>query len=384
ASDRKINVLRIITTIEPAVGGPSYSAVNAAAAEQGPDLRTTLVSTCEPRASEATPSALTEAGVTHLAFPRVLSSWGPASRWGLSPRFLAWIVRHGWKHDIIHVHYVWSLGTLFGVLVGAVSRTPVVMTPHESLTEFDIEFSRSRLRTMQKRVVKRLLLSGIRRIVVASELERRDSRLASHAAVVVPHPVPRAAAPDQSRATRGGGTVVGFLGRLHPKKRLDVLLDALAKTDSPTTLLVGGDQPRSELRRLQSLVASEGLADRVTFLGFVASAQRDSFFARIDLLAMPSTYECFGMVAAEAMSAGVPVVVTRSTGVAEIVERHKAGVVIETPDADTLAAAIERLTDDGVRKPLGERASGAARDEFSFQAYRRDISALYASLVSGR
>jgi glycosyltransferase involved in cell wall biosynthesis len=183
-----MKVLRIITTVEPHVGGPSYSATNAAIAEQEAGTQTTLVSTDALGDGGFAPPGLEDSGVRHVRFRRAGFAPELAARWGISTGFVRWILRNGGAYDVIHVHYVWSVGTVAGVLAGLLWRRPVVMTPHESLTEFDIVVSRSRLRTAQKRAVRWLLLRSIRRVIVASELERRDSRLSTDHASVVPHP----------------------------------------------------------------------------------------------------------------------------------------------------------------------------------------------------
>jgi glycosyltransferase involved in cell wall biosynthesis len=378
-----MKVLRIITTVEPHVGGPSYSATNAAIAEQGAGTQTTLVSTDALGDAGFTPPGLAESGVRHRRFRRVGFAPELAARWGISPGFVRWIFRNGGAFDVIHVHYVWSVGTVAGVLAGLLWRRPVVMTPHESLTEFDIVVSRSRLRTLQKRAVRWVLLRSIRKVIVASELERRDSRLSSDQATVVAHPVMRTA------DTRTGDSPtavadfdVGFLGRLHEKKRVALLLDAVASADHPVSLIIGGNHPPEQYNALRQHAAGLTGTHRVEFAGFVPSDRKAAFFDGISVLAMPSQYECFGMVAAEAMASGTPVIVSHSCGVADVVERHDAGAVVATDDEAALRAAIERFVTAGVdqRRAMGQRARAAAETEFSFESYGRTVLDLYRAL----
>lgn len=379
-----LRVLRIITTIEPEVGGPSHSAVNAAAAEQSDAVTTTLVSTHAPSGGPVTSNRLSAAGVRHVQFPRVRVARDIARRWGLSWRLPAWVFYHARSFDVIHVHYVWSVGTLVGVLAGAFWRRPVVMTPHESLTAFDIQTSRSAARRLQKMICRQVILSGVDQLVVASELERHDSGPSASNAVVIAHPVVVETRARQPTAPTGV-TTIGYLGRLHPKKRVGVLLDAFEELPESVRLLVAGGEPESELRRLKERVAASPYAERVEFLGFLSDCERDSFFDAIDLLAMPSVYECFGMVAAEAMSAGVPVVVTETTGIAAVVSAHGAGRVVTGSDNRTLTAALDELTSSAdLRAQLGINASRASEAELTFAAYGRSIFTVYNLLAQGR
>ena len=197
---RKLRVLRVITTLEPEVGGPSYSAVNAAAAEQMADVCTTIASTIDAHGPRYTPPSLTLTGVEHRMFcrPRVPGEIG--KRWGISGRFAVWILRHARLYDVVHVHYVWSLGTVTGILAGALWRRPVVMTPHESLTTYGIEHSRSVRRRVQKLLLRHLLLAGVDRVIMASALEQRDSGVDGRQGRVIAHPVPRFEGPAMERA----------------------------------------------------------------------------------------------------------------------------------------------------------------------------------------
>ncbi len=378
-----MKVLRIITTVEPHVGGPSYSATNAAIAEQEAGVQTTLVSTDVLGDRGFAPPGLEQAGVRHLRFKRIGVAAELAARWGISVGFVRWILRNGRAFDVIHVHYVWSVGTVAGVLAGLLWRRPVVMTPHESLTEFDIVVSRSRLRTLQKRAVRWLLLRSIRKVIVASELERRDSRLSADLAAVVPHPVMRAAELEaDDRPVSEPPIDFGFLGRLHEKKRVGLLLDAVASTDGPATLVVGGNHPPEQYAELREHARRLGVDDRVRFVGFVPADQKAAFFASIRFLAMPSQYECFGMVAAEAMASGTPVIVTRTSGVADVVERYGAGIVVPTDDPEALQRALRRSVDDAAgRHAMGHNAYRAAVEQFSFRAYGESVLCLYRAVA---
>lgn len=121
-------------------------------------------------------------------------------------RFALWILRHAGRYDVIHVHYLWSLGRVVGIVAAAAWRRPVVMAPHESLTSFGIEHSHSGQRRLQKLLVRRLLLAGVDRVVTASALEQRDSDLNNRQGRVIQHPVPHHAAPpvETPRGASGG------------------------------------------------------------------------------------------------------------------------------------------------------------------------------------
>jgi glycosyltransferase involved in cell wall biosynthesis len=156
----------------------------------------------------------------------------------------------------------------------------------------------------------------------------------------------------------------------------------VASADRPVSLVIGGNHPPEEYEALQRHAARMDAGARVRFAGFVPSDEKAAFFASIGVLAMPSQYECFGMVAAEAMAHGTPVIVSRNSGVADVVERHGAGSVVATDNLPALREAINRFerADCGERVAVGRRARAAAEAEFSFEAYGRAAVRLYRGL----
>lgn len=187
-------------------------------------------------------------------------------------------------------------------------------------------------------------------------------------------PEPRAAAtePDADLPERPAGVpLVLALGRLHPNKGFDRLLQALAKTREAHLWLAGDGPLRAEL---EAQVTALGLGERVRFLGW-----RDDtapLFAAADLLVCSSRIEPLGNVVIEAWAAGVPVVATASDGPAALIEDGETGILTPLDDAGALADAVERLCNDSsLRARLadnGRRAYAAGFTEAAVvAAYRR-------------
>ncbi len=138
-----------------------------------------------------------------------------------------------------------------------------------------------------------------------------------------------------------------YFGRLDVfQKGLDVLMDAFA--------LLAGERPGLELRmagrgkdadRVWEMARGLGVADRVRMLGAVSEAERQALFAAARVQLMPSRFEGFGMVAAEAMAAGVPLVAAAAGSLPEVVAAPDGGVLVPPGDAAALAAAVGRLLD---------------------------------------
>jgi glycosyltransferase involved in cell wall biosynthesis len=166
------------------------------------------------------------------------------------------------------------------------------------------------------------------------------------------------------RVERGEGEYVLFLGRLDLfQKGLDTLLDAmaiLAEDDGAPMLRIAGrgrDGPRvhARVRRL-------GLERRVSLLGEVSHAEKLRLLAGAALLVMPSRFEGFGLVAAEAMAAGVPVLASTAGALPEVIDPPRGGVLVPPGDAPALAAGLASLLGDAPRRAeLGRSARTSAR-----------------------
>ncbi|MGO4599362.1 glycosyltransferase [Terrabacter sp. 2RAF25] len=168
-----------------------------------------------------------------------------------------------------------------------------------------------------------------------------------------PLSTPYAGSPDDA-------PVVGFAGRLDHAKGVDVLLRALA-LDGDLRGRLAGDGPAR--RRLEQLAAALGVTDRVEFLGSLEPERLPDFYRSLDVLAVPSLttpswVEQFGRVALEAMACGVPVVVSDSGALPQVV--GDAALVVPEGDEAALAKAVAEI----VRDPdvsLRLREAGLAR-----------------------
>jgi glycosyltransferase involved in cell wall biosynthesis len=159
---------------------------------------------------------------------------------------------------------------------------------------------------------------------------------------------------------------------------LAVLPRVLARVPD-LALLIAGTGPFEE--RYRALSASLGVDRSVRFLGF----RRDlpNLMAVSDLVVLPSRAEAFGLVVAEALYLGVPVVASRVGGIPEIVEHEVDGLLVPPGDRDALAAALLRVLEDG---PLRRRLAGAGRERvsrrFAFETMVREYERVYDEILA--
>ncbi|WMS44106.1 glycosyltransferase family 4 protein [Acuticoccus sp. MNP-M23] len=154
--------------------------------------------------------------------------------------------------------------------------------------------------------------------------------------------------------------VIAVVGSLTPRKGHDVLIEALAQLRGLawTCEIVGGTHDGGAVRRaLEDAIAAHALSDRVALRGALDEDALLALYGRASVFALATHYEGFGMVFAEAMAAGLPVVGTTGGAVPDVVPPD-AGILVPPGDAEAFAAALRTILTD---PPLRDRLADGAR-----------------------
>jgi glycosyltransferase involved in cell wall biosynthesis len=292
--------------------------------------------------------------------------------------------------DIVHIHGLWRFLSTCGGWVASRSRMPYVVSPEGSLNQWAMRY-RGHRKAVYWWVIERQTVRGARRVHFATEDEAAQARrwLGTHPAAVVPAPVevfppadpPQAAEWRTAVGVPPGAPLLGFLGRIHPVKGLDLLVDALAGIDRAHLVIAGPDEDgtRSALVRR---AASLGIAHRIHWPGMLDTRTRRLMLGAIDVFVLPSHTENFGLAAAEAMGAGVATVVTPGVNLAGAIVETGAGCVVPRDAkkmADTLSAL---LGDPRGRETMGTAGRRLVEDRFSPRVVARQMLELYRSCLA--
>ena len=200
--------------------------------------------------------------------------------------------------------------------------------------------------------------------------------------VVVPYGVDV----DQFRAvprTPGTRVIVGAVSRLSPEKGLEHLLRAtrlLRDRGTDVDLLLAGDGPSR--RSLEKLTQELALGDRVRFHGEIEHRAVRGVLQGLDIFAMPSTAEGFGVSAVEASATRLPVVASDVHGIPDVVLDGVTGVLVPPADPPALADAIARLAADAsLRERMGDAGRAFVEREYRWQDNVALMERLYERAV---
>jgi D-inositol-3-phosphate glycosyltransferase len=303
--------------------------------------------------------------------------------------------RDGRRYDVVHSHY-WLSG-----LVGQWARrawgSPHLTTFHtlaavKSLvcgpgSESDVRMA-----------AERELTAACDRIVVTSGRERdnliRHCGAAGARIAVVPcgvdldrfRPLDRTAARQQIGVGPEEKLVL-YVGRLAPEKSLDRLIQAVARLGHISGLrliVVGGDgEHDAARRRMMELSRSCGIEKRVAFRGRVEQRELPLFYSAADLLALPSSYESFGMVALEALACGTPVAATRVGAMEDLLRNGVNGRLAYDFRPSSLAAAIEEVLRSRTTAAQPTEAVRRSVLPYDWSRVATDILNVYSASLAG-
>ena len=312
-----------------------------------------------------------------LAYRGTLAATGRTAAGAVSGVSLIWRqarllarLRKTERLDVVHAQW-WVPGGLSAWLSGR----PFVVTLHGMDVVLLEQSAAARL------VASRLLSAAAAVTAVSSDLARRAARtvgLDPERIVVQPMPIDPGWLAGAASGGGGGGIVT--VGRLTVRKRIPLLLEALARLQSagrrlPLTI-VGDGVERAALERR---AAELGLGCQVRFLGELPPASVREAIEHADVFAFPALGEGLGLVAVEALLCGIPVVAARDGGgVCDVVPERGAGRLVE-PTAENIARAIEELISDPDARRLAAAAGAALRHRLEAGAVAERFEDLYRS-----
>ena len=283
--------------------------------------------------------------------------------------------------DLVHAHGL-RAGLVAVLARGRSAGTPVVVTLHNALPEG------GGLRRRVLQVLERVTVRGADVVLAASDdlaanarrLGARDVRTAPVSAPPLPPPSRAAAEVRAELGLDGDRQLVLAVGRLHPQKGYDVLLDAVARIADDGRLTtrplvaIAGDGPLQE--ELAARIAADALPVRL--LG--RRSDIADLLAAADLCVLPSRWEARSLTAQEALRSGTPLVATRTGGLPGLL--GDAAALVPVGDPVALADAVTAvLTDPDRRARLvaaGRERAGSWPDE---AATARQLVALYRELL---
>lgn len=189
------------------------------------------------------------------------------------------------------------------------------------------------------------------------------------------HPSPDKARSKQKVGLDKNKTVIGFVGRISREKNVHVLLEAFKKLkdQSDLILLIVGDGPKEQKKEMEEL-------ENCKITGFVHNVQ--DYLQAMDIFVLPSLTETTSLATLEAMSSGLPVIVTKVGFMSRYIIKNHNGVFFPRDNATILTIKLERLLkNQGIREKLGQNARRTVAYSFSWERSINKIKRVILELL---
>lgn len=370
-----MRILRCIQTADPRSGGPLEGLRQSALLHARDGHETELVTVDDPAAPWV------------ASFPFKVHATGPGRGrvYGHAPAYTRWVARNAARYDGVVIHGLWTWSSVGAWRALRRSGQPYLVFVHGMMDPYFAQGRRTK--NLLKQIYWWLGQGAVLRdaaavlFTSAEEMARAEGAFIGprYAGRVIAYGSPPVAdAPQQQAAAfrralpqLAGRRHLLFLSRLHPKKGCDLLIRAfapLAKQHPDLDLVMAGPDQVGWREQLEALAREHGIEQRVHWPDMLEGDAKSGAFRTAEAFVLPSHQENFGIVVAEALACGTPVLITDKVNIWREVEAGGAGLVAP----DTLPGTTDNLTrflalDDSARAAMRQAALATYARHFSIE-----------------
>jgi glycosyltransferase involved in cell wall biosynthesis len=385
-----MRVLHVIPSISERSGGPATAIVPMCRALQQQGVDVLLITTnAGLEHEEKTAGQISNyKGVPAMFFP---SQMGESFKY--SRPLASWLSSNIRQSGLAHIHAVFNHSSVATAHVCRKAAVPYVVRPLGTLDPWSMT-----QKSLRKRVFWQVFGKGMLRGAAAVHYTSEAEKLATenlfglnHGKVIALGIEAKTQFPSaKDKLAHHFPSLVQqayvlVLSRLHPKKGLDVLIDAflsLVQVERFThwRLVLAGDGPADHVLKLKERVASSSHRDSILFTGWLDGEKKDAVLSGASLLVLPSHQENFGLCVIEALSHSVPVLVSPHVNLAEEIVLANAGW-IATVNKEALAARLaEALGDQDELARRGQAGKGLSK-KYSWDSTAKSLADLYKDIL---
>lgn len=305
--------------------------------------------------------------------------------WKFSWALTKWLKTNLANYDIVHVHAVFCYPS-WPVRIFAINqKIPYILRPAGILDPWCLKQNYLKKRLYYELIERKnlQLASGIH---VTSNLEVESLNLLGFNCNIfnISHAVTEMGIIQRISPPKKNRMRVLFLSRLHFKKGIADLLKAIAilvNEKKSVYLTLAGDGDKDYIAGLKKEVHLLKLEQFVKFIGYVEDQKKIEIFSDHDVFVLPSYQENFAIAAAEAMSSGLPVVITDKVGLADEVKLYKAGRVVPAKNPEKLAEAIWSFWDIETWGRCHQNALRLIKSKFTLDALGLNLVQMYQKIL---
>jgi glycosyltransferase involved in cell wall biosynthesis len=369
-----MKILHIVSSIDLSGGGPSKSVSDLALQQaiQGQQVTILTYTSANPYLKESPHTNLQLVFVIKTSFKKTLNDLL------LCENF-----------DILHSHSLWQMPVHNMALLARKNNIPYIITPRGTIEPWAINAKKWK-KKLAMALYQRKDLADAACIHATAKMEEDNIRKLgfTNSIAVIPNGIDIMELPLLASKPIKEKKTILFLSRIHQKKGIELLIEAWQQLDQSQRenwqIEIAGNGEKGYVAALQKLINDKGLSKEIHIIGPLYGETKLAAYHRADLFVLPTYSENFGIVVAEALACGVPVITTKGTPWEEL-NTHNAGWWIEI-GAQSLAESLEkaiRLTNKE-RQQMGLNGRKLIEKSYSIQSVASQTIELYAWVLGKR
>jgi len=388
-----MRILQIIPSISPVYGGPSQMVLGLSAALARKNVEVTILTTdSNGDAGQAPLDVPLDRPVDRDGYQIRYFRCAPFRRYKFSLELLRWLGKHAAEFDLAHIHALFSPVSSCAAFVARSHHLPYILRPLGTLDPADLQKKRL-LKLIYAALLEKPNIAGAAAIHFTSTQEAKISARfgVSTRDLVIPLGVVTNVTDKLSAIDTDKSSVeipqILFMSRIDPKKGLNLLIPALenllAEGIKFKFILAGGNPQDPDYEgKIKAQIEASPINLHTTITGFVTGDRKASLLQNADLFVLPSYYENFGIAVAEAMAAGIPVVISEGVYIWEDVQKAQAGWVCSLTVESLTEMLRLALKDKAERQRKGLKAKECALKEYSWSAIAQQTIQAYQTILS--
>ena len=396
-----MRILQIVPSISLIYGGPSQMVLGLAPALARQGVEVTVLTTDSNGDIDQKPLDVPlNCPVEQDGYQIIYFRCAPFRRYKFSLDLLKWLNRHAQEFDLAHIHALFSPVSSAAAAVCRRQKLPYILRPLGTLDPADLRKKRQ-LKQLYAAILERPNLAGAAAIHFTSAQEAKISErfgvstrdLVIPLGVIPPKGVGGVGGEGRKLVIsrlgiRSDVPLVLFMSRIDPKKGLNLLIPALEKLlglGLNFHFVLAGTNPQDPNyeEKIKSQIHASPLRSHTTITGFVTGELKSTLLQAADLFVLPSYYENFGIAVAEAMGAGVPVIISDQVHICQEVSESESGWVSQLDIEEITDLLCIALQNPLERQRRGLRAQEYALKHYSWDAIARQTIHAYNQILSG-
>lgn len=305
----------------------------------------------------------------------------------VSLAFFIWSIRNIKKYEIIHVHGLFSFTSVVASLIALWFKVPLIVRPLGVLNNYGMQRKRL-IKTASFLLIESRILRKATRVHCTSVSEQSEIQklILEFNPVIIPLALDKEVNlfnRETSNSEKSTFSVL-YLSRIDNKKNIENLLVAISLLKEwrySIAITIAGGGNVQYIFQLKSLAIKLGIDSIINWTGYVDGVKKRKVFEDAEIFVLPSFSENFGIAVLEALSFGLPCVVSRDVAISYEIEMYGAGTVVDL-DPYSIANGIRHYLED--KSSISIQSSNAielVKNEFSFQQLSTRLSNLYSEIL---